>query len=198
MGTRNRFNNLFINSENNNDVIDYCDKCDLCIRNSMIPSRGNGVDTRGTILHLVTAPSPADNKSKIILSGNTGKFVRKLLEDRLLLSKSYFTSIVKCGIYSQVNSQAIKSCFPRLKSEIEHLDPSMFITYGKDPYFIITGKPFPKDNEGIEILNNGKVLIYTISLEYMKFLDDYRYLDRAYENAIIAYRKHINPWTVFR
>ena len=82
---------------------DYCDKCDLCVRNSLIPSRGQGLEGSGTILHLVTAPSPADRKSKYVLSGNTGKFIRRILEDKKLLALSYITSVVKCGTSQTIN-----------------------------------------------------------------------------------------------
>ena len=68
---------------------DYCDKCDLCVRNSLIPSRGQGLEGSGTVLHLVAAPSPADRKTKYVLSGNTGKFIRRILEDKKLLALSY-------------------------------------------------------------------------------------------------------------
>ena len=116
---------------------DYCDKCDLCVRNSLIPSRGQGLEGSGTILHLVAAPSPADRKTKYVLSGNTGKFIRRILEDKKLLALSYITSVVKCGTSQTINAKAITECFPRLQREIARVEPSMFITYGKDPYFIV-------------------------------------------------------------
>lgn len=178
---------------------EYCDKCDLCIRNSLIPSRGTGLVGSGTIMHLVAAPSPADNKSKYILSGRTGAFVRRILEDKRLLALSYITSVVKCGTFQTINAKSIVECFPRLKNEISRVEPSMFITYGKDPYYIISGgKTFPKCGEGIDVLPNGKIHIYTISLEQMRKINDYSYLDKAYDTAIIAYRKFINQWTIFK
>lgn len=194
----NRFSDLFVGIEGVDNTVDYCDACDLCIRNSLTPSRGIGVEGSGTICHIVTAPSPADNKSKIILSGNTGKFVRRILEDKGLLNLSYITSVVKCGILSQVNAKAITSCFPRFKKELERVDPSIIITYGKDPYYIISGKPFPNNKEGIELLPNGKILIYTISLEQMRVINDFSYLDRAYDVTITAYRKFVNQWQLFK
>ena len=109
---------------------DYCDKCDLCVRNSLIPSRGQGLEGSGTILHLVAAPSPADRKTKYVLSGNTGKFIRRILEDKKLLALSYITSVVKCGTFQTINAKAIAECFPRLQREIARVEPSMFITYG--------------------------------------------------------------------
>lgn len=190
-----RFNKL-LGELPKDETLDYCDACELCIRNSMTPSRGNGVDRSGTIMHLVTAPSPADCRSKIILSGNTGKLVRRILNDKGLLNLSYFTSIVKCGVNSQVKSNHISSCFPRLKREIERINPSMFIVYGKNPYFIIKGSE-AKGMEGIELLPNNKILIRTASLEYMKVQNDYSFLDRAYDIAIDAYRKFINKWVNF-
>lgn len=189
------------NSFNTYDIFDadglYCDSCDLCIRNSMTPGRGNGVVRSGTILHLVAAPSPADNKSKLILSGNTGKLIRRILDDKGLLKYSYFTSVVKCGIYPQLNATSIKACFPRLQKEISFVNPSMIIVYGKNPYYVIKGSQMPND-EGIELLNNNKILIHTISLEYMKFKNDYSYLDRAYDVAADAYIKFINKWVLLR
>ena len=75
----------------------------------------------------------------------------------------------------------------------------MFITYGKDPYFIVSGgKAFPKDGEGIDVLPNGKIHIYTMSLEYMRKNNDYSYLDRAYDTAVIAYRKFVNQWVILK
>ena len=32
----------------------------------------------------------------------------------------------------------------------------------------------------------------------MRKNNDYSYLDRAYDTAVIAYRKFINPWTIFK
>lgn len=189
------------NSFNTYDIFDadglYCDSCDLCIRNSMTPGRGNGVVRSGTILHLVAAPSSADNKSKLILSGNTGKLIRRILDDKGLLKYSYFTSIVKCGIYPQLTAASIKACFPRLQKEISFVNPSIIIAYGKNPYYIIKGSQMPND-EGIELLNNNKILIHTISLEYMKFKNDYSYLDRTYDVAADAYIKFINKWILLR
>ena len=153
------------------------------------PSRGQGLEGSGTILHLVAAPSPADRKTKYILSGNTGKFIRRILEDKKLLALSYITSVVKCGTSQTINAKAIAECFPRLQKEIARVEPSMFITYGKDPYFIISGgKVFP----------NGKIHIYTISLEQMRKINDYSYLDRAYDTAVIAYRKFVNQWVILK
>lgn len=178
---------------------DYCDKCDLCVRNSLIPSRGQGLEGSGTILHLVAAPSPADRKTKYVLSGNTGKFIRRILEDKKLLALSYITSVVKCGTSQTINAKAVAECFPRLQKEIDRVEPSMFITYGKDPYFIISGgKKLPKNGEGIDMLPNGKIHIYTISLEQMRKINDYSYLDRAYDTAIIAYRKFVNQWVILK
>ena len=82
----NRFSNMFDDVSNNQREDEYCDKCELCIRNSLIPSRGQGLEGSGTILHLVAAPSPADRKTKYVLSGNTGKFIRRILEDKKLLA----------------------------------------------------------------------------------------------------------------
>lgn len=195
----NRFSNMFDDVFNNQREDEYCDKCELCIRNSLIPSRGQGLEGSGTIMHLVTAPSPADRKTKYILSGRTGAFVRRILEDKKLLALSYITSVVKCGTSQTVDSKAITECFPRLQKEIARVEPSMFITYGKDPYFIISGgKKLPKNGEGIDMLPNGKIHIYTISLEQMRKINDYSYLDRAYDTAIIAYRKFVNQWVIFK
>ena len=126
-------------------------------------------------MHLVTAPSPADRKTKYILSGRTGAFIRRILEDKKLLALSYITSVVKCGTYQTVDSKAIIKCFPRLQKEIARVEPSMFITYGKDPYFIISGgKKLPKNGEGIDMLPNGKSA---------KFLDDQKtYLGNQLES----------------
>lgn len=195
----NRFSNMFehVPSEFNED--DYCDKCELCIRNSLVPSRGQGLVGSGAILHLVTAPSPADTKSKIILSGRRGAFVRRILKDKRLLALSYITSVVKCGTAQTVDSKAITECFPRLQKEISKVNPGMFITYGKDPYFIISGgKQLFKNGEGIDILPDGKIHIYTVSLEYMAKINDFSYLDRAYDTAVIAYRKFVNPWVILK
>ena len=190
---------MFDDVSNNQREDEYCDKCDLCIRNSLIPSRGQGLEGSGTIMHLVTAPSPADRKTKYVLSGRTGAFIRHILEDKRLLALSYITSVVKCGTYQTVDSKAITECFPRLKREIARVEPSMFITYGKDPYFIISGgKQLPKNGEGIDVLPNGKIHIYTISLEQMRKINDYSYLDRAYDTAIIAYRKFVNQWVILK
>ena len=79
-----RFSNMFEDTSDELREDNYCDKCDLCVRNSLIPSRGQGLEGSGTILHLVAAPSPADRKTKYVLSGNTGKFIRRILEDNLL------------------------------------------------------------------------------------------------------------------
>lgn len=57
-----RFSNMFEDTSDELREDDYCDKCDLCVRNSLIPSRGQGLEGSGTILHLVAAPSPADRK----------------------------------------------------------------------------------------------------------------------------------------
>jgi hypothetical protein len=142
---------------------DYCDKCDLCVRNSLIPSRGQGLEGSGTILHLVAAPSPADRKTKYVLSGNTGKFIRRILEDKKLLALSYITSVVKCGTSQTINAKAIAECFPRLQKEIARVEPSMFITYGKDPYFIVSGgKAFPKGGEGWI----SPYVIYNVGIEF--------------------------------
>ena len=194
-----RFSNMFEDTSDELHEDDYCDKCDLCVRNSLIPSRGQGLEGSGTILHLVAAPSPADRKTKYVLSGNTGKFIRRILEDKKLLALSYITSVVKCGTSQTINAKAITECFPRLQREIARVEPSMFITYGKDPYFIISGgKVFPKGGEGIDILPNGKIHIYTMSLEYMRKNNDYSYLDRAYDTAVIAYRKFVNQWVILK
>ena len=116
-----------------------------------------------------------------------------------LLALSYITSVVKCGTSQTINAKAIAECFPRLQREIARVEPSMFITYGKDPYFIISGgKAFPKGGEGIDILPNGKIHIYTMSLEYMRKNNDYSYLDRAYDTAVIAYRKFVNQWVILK
>jgi len=190
---------MFDDVSNNQREDEYCDKCELCIRNSLIPSRGQGLEGSGTIMHLVTAPSPADRKTKYILSGRTGAFIRRILEDKKLLALSYITSVVKCGTYQTVDSKAITECFPRLQKEIARVEPSMFITYGKDPYFIISGgKKLPKNGEGIDMLPNGKIHIYTISLEQMRKINDYSYLDRAYDTAVIAYRKFVNQWVILK
>ena len=103
----NRFSNMFDNVSDNQHEDEYCDKCELCIRNSLIPSRGQGLEGSGTIMHLVTAPSPADRKTKYVLSGNTGKFIRRILEDKKLLALSYITSVVKCGTSQTINAKAI-------------------------------------------------------------------------------------------
>lgn len=63
----NRFSNMFDDVSNNQREDEYCDKCELCIRNSLIPSRGQGLEGSGTIMHLVTAPSPADRKTNMFL-----------------------------------------------------------------------------------------------------------------------------------
>ena len=195
----NRFSNMFDDVSNNQHEDEYCDKCELCIRNSLIPSRGQGLEGSGTILHLVAAPSPADRKTKYVLSGNTGKFIRRILEDKKLLALSYITSVVKCGTSQTINAKAIAECFPRLQREIARVEPSMFITYGKDPYFIISGgKKLPKNGEGIDMLPNGKINIYNISLEQMRKINDYSYLDRAYDTAVIAYRKFVNQWVILK
>ena len=190
---------MFDDVSNNQHEDEYCDKCELCIRNSLIPSRGQGLEGSGTIMHLVTAPSPADRKTKYILSGRTGAFIRRILEDKKLLALSYITSVVKCGTSQTINAKAVAECFPRLQREIARVEPSMFITYGKDPYFIVSGgKAFPKGGEGIDMLPNGKIHIYTMSLEYMRKNNDYSYLDRAYDTAVIAYRKFVNQWVILK
>lgn len=195
----NRFSNMFDDVSSEFNETDYCDKCELCLRNSLIPSRGQGLVGSGAIMHLVTAPSPADAKSKIILSGRNGSFVRRVLKDKRLLELSYITSIVKCGTSQTVTSKAISECFPRLQKEISTVNPSMFITYGKEPYYIISGgKDLPKTSEGIDLLPNGKIHIYTVSLEYMKRINDFSYLDRAYDTAVIAYRKFVNQWVILK
>ncbi len=50
-----RFSNMFEDTSDELREDDYCDKCDLCVRNSLIPSRGQGLEGSGTILHLVAA-----------------------------------------------------------------------------------------------------------------------------------------------
>ena len=195
----NRFSNMFDDVSSEFNETDYCDKCELCLRNSLIPSRGHGLVGSGAIMHLVTAPSPADAKSKIILSGRNGLFVRRVLKDKRLLELSYITSLVKCGTSQTITPKAISECFPRLQKEISIVNPSIFITYGKDPYYIISGgKSLPKTGEGIDLLPNGKIHIYTVSLEYMNKINDFSYLDRAYDTTIIAYRKFVNQWVILK
>lgn len=198
MGSRGNRIDLFPDSTKHSDTIDYCDLCDLCIRNSMIPSRGIGVVGGGTILHLVTSPSSADTKSKIILSGNVGKFVRSILYDRGLLNKSYITSVVKCGLFKDINPKSITCCFNRLKTEIETVNPKIFVTYGKDPYFIIMGSKMPKVQEGFNILADGRFHVYMPSLEYMNFNKDFSYLDRGYSVVVDIYRKFVNPYVLMK
>lgn len=48
------------------------------------------------------------------------------------------------------------------------------------------------------MLPNGKIHIYTISLEQMRKINDYSYLDRAYDTAVIAYRKFVNQWVILK
>lgn len=182
-----------------NAVAEYCDKCDLCVRNSMIPSRGQGEVRSGTILHLVTAPSPADVKSKVIWSGVVGKYVRGILAEKCLLRYSYITSVVKCGLFNEVTPAAIKACFPKLKQEIEKVKPSIIVTYGKDPYYSIYGSTLPKNNpEGINVLANEVFHVYTISIEAMRKQNDYTYLDRAYGKVIDLYSTYVNRWINFK
>ena len=114
----NRFSNMFDNVSDNLHEDEYCDKCELCIRNSLIPSRGQGLEGSGTILHLVAAPSPADRKTKYVLSGNTGKFIRRILEDKKLLALSYITSVEKCDTSQTNNAKANAESFPKLLREI--------------------------------------------------------------------------------
>lgn len=188
---------LFPNS--NIDAIEYCDSCDLCVRNSMIPSRGQGEVRSGAILHLVTAPSPADTKTKIIWSGNVGKYVRGILADKCLLKHSYITSVVKCGLFTDVTPNAIKACFPKLQKEIETVNPSIIVTYGKDPYYVIYGSVLPKNKpEGINVLANGVFHVYTISIEAMRKQNDYTYLDRAYGKVADIYNTYVNKWVAFK
>ena len=37
-----------------------------------------------------------------------------------------------------------------------------------------------------------------MSLEYMRKNNDYSYLDRAYDTAVIAYRKFVNKWVILK
>ena len=63
---------------------------------------------------------------------------------------------------------------------------------------LVVVKNFLKNGEGIDMLPNGKIHIYTISLEQMRKINDYSYLDRAYDTAIIAYRKFVNQWVILK
>ena len=117
----------------------YCDKCDLCVRNSLIPSRGQGLEGSGTILHLVAAPSPADRKTKYVLSGNTVNLLDVFLKIRNYLLYHILLLLSNVVHLRLLMRKLLLNVFLDFKREIARVEPSMFITYGKDPYFIVSG-----------------------------------------------------------
>lgn len=159
-----------------------CSLCDISIRCSFSPSKGEG--TRNSAVVIVPSITPSQHSKGLI----TGRNV-KLLKDMLYKSgfDYYITSLVKCPTGMPTDFE-VSNCKKHLVKELFDVKPKLIITIGD----LVTSqfldyKYFKKvvNKASVVTLNNITTIIYPLYSEKNKDVD----INTYYKNAFIDLEK---------
>lgn len=140
--------------------------CTECTLQGKTPVPGFGNRNKPIIAIIGEAPGRNEESQGRPFVGQAGQVLKKVLNNMGVDdSQCYYTNVCLCrpDANRDPTAKEQQSCFPRLKAEIESVDPQMILTVGKTATKAVLGKDKLQQNRGkiLESRLNGRKAIPT-------------------------------------